>query len=135
MTWNLVVTHKISKTIKLSGTWVYGTGNSITLPLYRYDSPVIYDAANGDFYTQELESIGDKNSFRMRSNHRMDLSIEFHKKKKRYERTWVIGAYNAYNRPNPYYVYDGYDNDGRKRQFRQVSLFPIIPSVSYNFKF
>ena len=130
----LVVTHKISEKIKLSGTWVYGTGNAITLPLYRYDAPVVYDPANGGFYTQELESIGDKNSFRMRSYHRMDLSIEFHKKKKRYERTWVFGAYNAYNRPNPYYVYDGRDKEG-KRAFRQVSLFPIVPSVSYNFKF
>jgi outer membrane receptor for ferrienterochelin and colicin len=130
----LVVTHKISEKIKLSGTWVYGTGNAITLPLYRYDAPVIYDKINGGFYTQELESIGDKNSFRMRSYHRMDLSIEFHKKKKRYERTWVIGAYNAYNRPNPYYVYDGRDDEGN-RAFRQVSLFPVIPSVSYNFKF
>ena len=130
----LVVTHKISERIKLSGTWVYGTGNAITLPLYRYDTPVIYDAANGRFYTQELESIGDKNSFRMRSYHRLDLGIEFHKKKKRYERTWVIGAYNVYNRPNPYYVYDGRDNNGN-RAFRQVSLFPVIPSVSYNFKF
>lgn len=130
----LVVTHKISESVKLSGTWVYGTGNSITLPLYRYDTPVIYDEANGGFYTTELESIGDKNSFRMRSYHRLDVGVEFHKKKMRFERTWVIGAYNAYNRPNPYFIYDGYDNNG-DRAFRQVSLFPIIPSVSYNFKF
>ncbi|MEO1263088.1 MAG: TonB-dependent receptor plug domain-containing protein [Bacteroidota bacterium] len=127
----LVVTHKVSEKIKLSGTWVYGTGNSITLPIYRYDIPVRY---NDGFYTQEVESIGDKNSFRMNSYHRLDLSVEFYKKKKRFERTWVIGAYNAYNRPNPYFIYDGRDDDGN-RAFRQVSLFPIIPSVSYNFKF
>ncbi len=130
----LVLTHKVSEKIKLSGTWVYGTGNAITLPLYRYDTPVIYDAANGGFYTRELESIGDKNAFRMRSYHRLDFSVEFHKKKKRYERVWVIGVYNAYNRPNPYYIYDGSDEEGN-RAFRQVSLFPVIPSVSYNFKF
>jgi hypothetical protein len=132
----LVVSHKISERITLSGTWVYGTGNSITLPLYRYRSPVYYEG--GNFYERELEGIGEKNSFRMRAYHRLDVSVEFHKKKRRYERTWVIGAYNAYNRANPYFVYDGYsedENGNSKRAFKQVSLFPIIPSVSYNFKF
>ena len=70
----------------------------------------------------------------MNSYHRMDLSIEFHKKKRRFEWTWVFGAYNAYNRPNPYFIYDGRDKQGN-RAFRQVSLFPIIPSLSYKFKF
>jgi len=66
--------------------------------------------------------------------HRLDLSVEFHKQKRKYERTWVVSVYNAYNRPNPYFIYDGYDNEGN-RAFRQVSLFPVIPSVAYNFKF
>jgi CarboxypepD_reg-like domain/TonB-dependent Receptor Plug Domain len=130
----LVVSHKFSEKITVSGTWVYGTGNAITLPLYRYDSPVVYDSQNGSYYTRELESIGDKNSFRMRPYHRLDASVEFHKKKRKYERTWVISVYNAYNRSNPYFVYDGYDDDG-KRAFREVSLFPVIPSVAWNFKF
>jgi len=130
----LVVSHKISDRVSVSGTWVYGTGNAITLPLYRYDSPVVYDSQSGNYYTRELEVIGEKNSFRMAPYHRLDLSIEFRKQKRNYERTWVISLYNAYNRPNPYFIYDGYDDAGN-RAFRQVSLFPMIPSVAYNFKF
>ncbi len=130
----LVVSHKVSDKISVSGTWVYGTGNAITLPLYRYESPVVYDELSGQYYSRELESIGDKNSFRMAPYHRLDLSVEFHKQKRKYERTWVVSVYNAYNRPNPYFIYDGYDNEGN-RAFRQVSLFPVIPSVAYNFKF
>ncbi|MEK7254466.1 MAG: TonB-dependent receptor plug domain-containing protein [Bacteroidota bacterium] len=131
----LVVSHKFSEKITLSGTWVYGTGNAITLPLFRYDTPVEYDQDSGYFFERELESIGEKNSFRMKPYHRMDLSIEFHKKKRRYERTWVLAAYNVYNRANPYFIYDGVDPDTNQRAFRQVALFPIIPSFSYNFKF
>lgn len=130
----LVASYELYEDVTVSGTWVYGTGNSITLPIYHYDSPVIYDSQNGGFYPREIESIGDKNSFRMAPYHRFDISISFLKKKKRFERTWVIGVYNAYNRPNPYFIYNGRDKEGN-RAFRQVSLFPIIPSVSYNFKF
>ena len=69
--------------------------------------------------------------------------INFHKKKKWGERTWNIGAYNAYNRKNPYYIYitdelsyDVEDNVYTSETVaKQVSLFPIIPSISYHFKF
>lgn len=131
----LVMSYELYEDVTVSATWVYGTGNSITLPIYHYDSPVVYDAQNGGFYTREIESIGDKNSFRMAAYHRLDLSLEFYKKKKNYERTWVVGVYNTYNRPNPYFIYDGYSSDGNQRAFRQVSLFPIIPSFAYKFKF
>ncbi len=131
---SLVLSHELSKRVTISGTWVYGTGNAITLPLYRYDVPVFYDPASNAYYTRELEGVGEKNSFRMRPYHRLDLSIEFRKQKRRYERAWVISAYNAYNRPNPYYVFDGTDEDGN-RAFRQTSLFPLILSFSWNFKF
>ena len=115
----LVMSYELYEDVNVSATWVYGTGNSITLPIYHYDSPVIYDAQNGGFYTREIESIGDKNSFRMAPYHRLDISLEFYKKKKNYERTWVLGVYNAYNRPNPYFIYDGYTSDGNERAFRQ----------------
>jgi hypothetical protein len=130
----IVLAHKFSKRITGSVTWVYGTGNAITLPLARYGTPVYYSNENDGYYIKELQSLGDKNAFRMRAYHRLDVSLEFRKKLRKHERTWVIGAFNAYNRPNPYYVYDGRDENGN-RAFRQISLFPVIPSVAYNFKF
>ncbi|GAB4258439.1 MAG: TonB-dependent receptor [Saprospiraceae bacterium] len=131
---SLVVSHELSDRITVSGTWVYGTGNAITLPLYRYDTPVFYDPDSDAYFTRELEGVGEKNSFRMKPYHRLDLSIEFRKQKRKYERAWVISVYNAYNRPNPYYVFDGTDETGN-RVFRQTSLFPLIPSFAWNFKF
>jgi hypothetical protein len=66
----------------------------------------------------------------MPAYHRLDVGIEFHKQKKWGERTWVLSFYNAYSRQNPYFIY----NDGNE-VFKQVSLFPIIPAFSYQFKF
>ncbi|MFZ2901116.1 MAG: TonB-dependent receptor [Saprospiraceae bacterium] len=132
----IVLQHQLSKSISISGTWVYGTGNALTLPLYRYVTAVTEQYGNMPEFTflREVEAIGDKNSFRMMPYHRLDLGIEFFKQKKNWSRTWVISAYNVYNRKNPYYVFPATGNEGQ-RVFRQVSLFSIIPSVAYNFKF
>jgi hypothetical protein len=132
---SLVISHQINKRISLTGAWVYGTGNAITLPLYRYTSliPSIF----GSFHYQEIENIGDKNAFRMKTYHRLDLSLEIESKKnehRRFKGFWRFGIYNAYNRNNPYFITTG-RTDAGKRTFRQISIFPIIPSVSYKFKF
>ena len=71
----------------------------------------------------------------MNDYHRMDVNASFHKEKKWGERTWNFGAYNLYNRLNPFFIYQQYDYITNKNNYKQVSLFPIIPSVSYEFKF
>ena len=111
--------YSISKDIELSAEWVYGTGNAITLPI-GYHTGI-----NGTTITD----YGSRNGFRMPSYHRGDIAVRFIKEKKRFTRTWVVGAYNVYNRKNPFFIYE--DNG----KFVQVSLFPIIPSISYQFKF
>ena len=54
-------------------------------------------------------------------------------------RTWNISIYNAYNHNNPFIVYTDYKWDEatqtEKKVLMQASLFPIIPSVSYSYKF
>jgi hypothetical protein len=70
----------------------------------------------------------------MKAYHRLDVGVNVHKETRFGERTWSFGLYNAYNRQNPFFLYFSNDNLGNRR-LTQVSLFPIIPSVSYNFKF
>jgi hypothetical protein len=111
--------YTLSKRIELSAEWVYGTGNAITLPIGYYQG------ANGE----EITVYGSRNGYRMPSYHRGDVSIRFSKEKKWGSRSWILGAYNVYNRKNPFFIY----NDSGT--FKMVSLFPIIPSVSYQFKF
>ncbi|MEO6903584.1 MAG: hypothetical protein ABI315_10585 [Bacteroidia bacterium] len=81
-----------------------------------------------------VKEYSQKNGFRMAAFHRFDLSIQFTKQKKHHERTWEFSVYNVYNRKNPFYYYIKTNNQGVNK-LTQVSLFPILPSFSYNFKF
>ena len=71
----------------------------------------------------------------MSDAHRLDISIEFHKQRKKWERAWVFGLYNAYFHKNPFFIYPDYDYDGEKTIYREISILPILPSISYQFKF
>ena len=78
----------------------------------------------------------------MRAYHRFDLGINFVKQKRRYKRTWSIGAYNVYNQKNPFFLFtdevtttDPNGNVKRETVLKQASLFPVIPYFSYNIEF
>ncbi len=73
----------------------------------------------------------------LNSLHRIDISANFHKQKKWGKRTWRIGVYNAYSRQNPFFLYfDTVFKHGEPKEvLKQVSLFPIIPSISFSFEF
>jgi hypothetical protein len=130
----LVVIHQLKPNLSLSGTWVYGTGNSITLPEARY---VVGEAWEGGYGgTQTYNDYGSRNGYRMAAYHRADISLSHTKKKRWGEVVNNISFYNAYNRKNPYYIYiAGGEREGEAPRFKQVSLFPILPSVSKTFKF
>jgi hypothetical protein len=128
---SVVATYELSRKWKLSGIFVYGTGNATTIPKRFY-------IING-VLTQEYSDI---NSYRLKPYHRLDLSANYTpkpKKKKKIQTNWAFGIYNVYSRLNPYFIY--FDQEGSpyngtlKVQAKQVSLFPIIPSVTLNFKF
>lgn len=128
---SVVVSHHFSPTFTLSATWVYGTGNATTLSQGRF-------LLGGG---QEYDDYGDRNSFRMKAYHRFDLDLSKTKKKKWGEVVNSFSIYNVYSRRNPYYLYyqrgytDFQGNVEQKPTYRQVSLFPIIPSFSKAFKF
>ncbi len=132
---SIVITHKFNDKIDIAGTWVYGTGNAVTLSYesyralqqyyYSYDNYTDYDIIN---------HIERRNNFRMPAYHRLDLGVNFRKKKKFGNRTWTVGAYNVYNRKNPFFLRFERDEKGKKALF-QYSLFPVIPSVSFKYEF
>lgn len=137
---SLVVIHQLNERITLSGTWVYGTGNAITLPLGTFPTHEHYPFPQGSsyFYFNNLSDYGEVNGFRMKAYHRLDFAIQFHKELKNRTRTWEIGLYNAYNRKNPFFYYtESYSDNNytETTKLKQVSIFPIIPSVTYSVKF
>lgn len=132
---SIVLTHEFTPKITASVVWVYGTGQSITLPESRHTGffPNDYGPTIVPYLSSSIERPGNKNSYRMNPYHRLDVSVEFRKQKKRYERTIAVGVYNLYNRSNPFYLNEEMRNSGRK--FVQYGLFPIVPSIAYRYKF
>jgi len=129
---SIVAMYKLNDNIDFGFSWVYGTGNAVTLGVGRYAS-IIGNYYDGIFYpADDIEYYNGRNAYRMPSYHRLDVSANFHKDKKWGSRTWSVGLYNAYNRQNPFYLYF---TNYSPRSLKQVSLFPIIPSVRYAFKF
>lgn len=136
---SVVLTQEITKNIDFAATWVYGTGNAVSLPIERYSAPI--SNFNG-FFGGEIQYYESRNGYRMAAYHRLDVGVNFHKERKFWERTWSIGAYNAYSRQNPFFLYfeTTYELDANgvsqpQQQLMQVSLFPIVPYLSYSFKF
>lgn len=126
---SIVNIYKVSNKLDIAATWVYGTGNAVSLPLQSYLSAQIPGV-----YSTDAQYFGGKNNYRMAAYHRLDVSINRHKKKKWGRVTWSAGVYNLYSRQNPYFLYFSTNSYGRK-QLKQVSLFPLIPNVSWTFKF
>ncbi len=134
---SIVASHQLNDRISFSGAWVFGTGNAVSLPTARYSTSG--NSAPWGTWFNDVEVLGDKNAYRMSNYHRLDLSVEFIKKKKRFERKWIISVYNAYWNKNPYYLFaeENYDSatGTSKRELKEISILPIIPSVAYSFKF
>lgn len=127
---SVVAAYERNKRWKFSGSFVYGSGNATTLPERFY-------IING-ILTQEYSKV---NQYRLPAYHRMDLSATLtpnHKPGRRLKQNWVFSLYNSYSRLNPYFIYfdqEGSAYDGTlKVVARKVSLFPVIPAVTWNFK-
>ena len=128
---SLVGIYDLTKKWKLSGTFVYGTGNAATLPQRFY----IFDGV----LTQAYSRIDE---YRLPSYHRLDLAATYSPNKHplhKLKSEWVFSVYNVYSHLNPYFIY--FDQNGSpyngtlQVQAKKVALFPVIPAVTWNFKF
>jgi hypothetical protein len=138
----IFVNYQITKNLDFSASWIFQTGRPINLALGHYYSISSYsldfDTGLPKFEEYYQELFAERNSVRMKPFHRLDISLNYTIKKKRGVGTWSFGIYNVYNRQNPMYYYFNEETltDGTKvRKLYQLTYFPIIPSVSYTFKF
>lgn len=131
---SIVGVYEFSKKWTFSGEFIFNTGNAYTLPVGRANIP-----GGGTLYDGIYYDYTNRNNARLNSYHRLDLSATYSKERKifkhKYDQSWVFSLYNVYSRQNAYFVYLTVDPVTKQRQAKQVSLLPIIPSVSYNFKF
>ncbi len=122
--------YDLSERWSLSSTFVYGTGQATTIPERWY---VLGGNLNNVY--------GDRNSFRLEPYHRLDISATLGPKEKnqKFQSSWVFSIYNVYNHKNPFFIYFDQQGDLFKGnldvQAKKVALFPILPAVTWKFKF
>lgn len=116
---NIVASYKFNEKIELNASWFLSSGNWMTIvPESQEDWPYLY-----------------RNNYQLPFNHRLDLGLNIYRKKKKGRMgIWNIGIYNAYCQRNPTIAWSEW-SEGSWVKIRQLSLFPIIPSFSYTYKF
>lgn len=141
------VTHRFSKRFDLSANFVLSSGNCGSLGLDYYQLRDVTGtgktAGMNDGWYSSGTYLPNRNNYRMPLYNRMDLGMNFYKEKKHGTSIWNISVYNVYNRLNPFLVipdehFEWDDATGEPKTWpvlKQISIFPIIPSVSYTFKF
>lgn len=134
---SLVANYTLSKKWEFSGVFVYGTGNALTLPSGRFGYSIGYNPTTQQPLFTNVNQYTAINDYRMPAYHRLDVSFTYTKRpdsKKKYKSSWNFSIYNLYNRYNPFFIYLDADTDTQTVKGKQVFLFPIIPSVTWNFK-
>ena len=137
---NIIANWKIKPKLELTGSWTYATGNRLTVSFENYQAvspqhpfpggslvPPYIDPGGLDYYTE-------RNNFQLPAYHRLDLGINIYRpKKKNRMGIWNISIYNVYSYMAPVSIRKGwwYNNDC----FYTLGIVPIIPSVSYTYKF
>lgn len=147
--------YKINDKIKIAAIWTYKTGNALTIPIGVYQS-TLFPPQKGVIHLPNVQTItrstsytnimyddtgillySKRNSYRMPAYNRLDISVSFSKKKKKYIRTWQLGLYNAYNHLNPLFLDFNLEsvNNMYKASYRIKGLIPILPFVNYSIAF
>ena len=122
---SITMQYQINKRIDVSGTFIFSSGNWATLALQRY-----FDYG----YGRRIDVYEERNNYQMPNYHRLDLGVNFHVPHHRWqnaEHVVNISVYNVYNSMNPFLLYP----DEYSGKLYKVTIFPILPSLSYTFKF
>lgn len=148
---NIVVMHKLSPKVELSAAWSYASGNHVTLSLENYEElghigPHGYQGGypySGSYGT--IDYFEGRNNYQLSAYHRLDLGLKIYRPKKKGRMgIWTISIYNVYSRMNPFMICksDKKVNDPNSEYgykyvpaFRTIGVMPIIPSISYTYKF
>ena len=146
---SLSVNHKFSERVSINMAWMYQTGLPYTPVIGRQLTPSLEPDENGEYINYETFIYGERNSARMKDYHRLDIGLTLNKltTENKVKSSWTFSVYNAYNRQNPVYYYYNTTSSGeiinpetsgtayKPFNMYQMSLFPIIPTVSYKFYF
>lgn len=128
-THNLALTgnYKLDKRWTLGAAFTLQSGQPVTFPTGKY----VFEGIT-------VPSYNSRNEDRLPTYHRLDVSATLTPKKyenKRFKGEWVFGIYNLYSRNNAASISFRQNEDTGFNESVKLSIFGIVPSVSYNFKF
>ncbi|MBO9729491.1 MAG: TonB-dependent receptor [Chitinophaga sp.] len=131
----LVLMQRLGKHWDFSASWHYNSGTPITLPVSSYSgiggaSP--WDPGSGN---TSIDRYNNWNNYRGADVHRLDIGFTHTKQKKHWSRSWNFSIFNVYNRRNPFFYTIDEDAAEKKRYLTQVTILPILPSITYAIKF
>ncbi len=140
---SVVAMFEINRRLTASATFIYGSGDLRWLPTGRFSFQDVQGAAL-DFVVPHYQ---ERNNYRLPAYHRLDLGLVWRFFPKWGESDLTFNVINAYDRRNTFFIYFQPEftkvSDGQGINFevpnrisaRQVSLFPVLPSITWNFKF
>lgn len=120
-------TYELNEKWSFGGIFILQTGQPVTFP-------------NGKYFYQGISvpSYSDRNANNLPTYHRLDISATLTPRKnvdRKVKREWVFGFYNLYNRRNAASISFRQNADSGNNEAVRLSIFGIVPSVTYNFKF
>lgn len=124
---SLTAAYQFTKKWSFGGIFTYQTGKAATFPNGKYQYQGI-----------TIANYGVRNANSLPAYHHLDLSATWTPKpdsQKRWKGEWVFSVYNVYGRSNAAAITFGQNLDTGLSEARKMSIFGIIPSVTYNFKF
>jgi hypothetical protein len=138
----LAAAYKLNEKWDLSISWVYGSGNMFTMPTQYYHTLLGMEFSNlfaqldgvAPDRSELTTAFNQRNSYRLPAFHHLDIGANYRWQKRKHAQLLNISIYNVYSRQNVFSVYFDfrYDNNGVGRLFlKQLSLFPVLPSVTY----
>ncbi len=127
---SVVGIYQFNPRLSFSATWVFLSGARFTPPIGQFGI-----TNSGYSGIDVLPIYTSRNSIKLPNSHRLDVNLIIkNKPTRRWAGEWHLGAYNAYNRSQPYRIDLRKDKNGNYQYYTQ-GLFGFIPSIAYNFKF
>ena len=128
-------THDISITAQYEFTKKWSFGANM---IFQTGRPTTYPTAQYTYNDLVVPVYEARNASRLEAYHHLDLSATWTPKpetQKRWKGEWVFSIYNVYNRKNAASVSFSENTETAQNEAVRLSIFGIIPAITYNFKF
>jgi outer membrane receptor for ferrienterochelin and colicin len=139
---NVGFNYKLTEKVSFTAMWVFQSGQAATIASGDY--PVMGEIAEDSAYDpvfgfelrgwQPIDLTTHYNAARLPSYHHLDVEATFTRQQKKSTREWRVGIFNVYARQNAYYYYPYVRKNGT-RGYKQISILPFLPSISYRLTF